>query len=125
MEKIVIEKAEDTPEIIMDAQARRLSFKGRSLPEDVTAFYKPVFDWLESISSSLSGEFVIDIDLEYFNTASSKIILDIFMLIEEICDGQKSTAIIKWHHQGEDDDMREAGEEYSEIVSLKFEMISY
>ncbi len=125
MEKIVIEGTEDTPGIILDAEAKSIFITGRSLPEDVTAFYQPVFEWLKNIKNELTGDLTVEIKLEYFNTASSKILLDIFMLLEEMCDGEKSSAKIKWHYDENDDDMLEAGEEYGEIVSIDFTMIPY
>lgn len=125
MTTINIEGTEDTPEIILSCEPRLISISGRSLPEDVTAFYQPVFDWLAAQNNSLSGDITMVVKLEYFNTASSKILLDIFMSLEELCDGETATAYVKWHYDENDDDMLEAGEEYKEIVSIDFEMISY
>lgn len=125
MERIVIEGTEDTPGLILDPAKQILSISGRSLPEDVTVFYQPVFEWLEQLKNQLSGDLTVEIKLEYFNTASSKILLDIFMLLEDMCDGEKSRARVNWHYDENDEDMLEAGEEYKEIVSLDFEMIGY
>jgi hypothetical protein len=118
MNKIHIEGKEDTPEIIIDPSAKRLSISGRSLPEDVALFYKPVIDWLTN--SPVEG-LNIEVKLEYFNTASSKILLDIFMLTEE----KIADARITWLYDGEDDDMKEAGEEYQELVTIDFELVAY
>jgi hypothetical protein len=125
MEKIEIAGTEDTPGIILDAENRLISITGRSLPEDVSVFYKPVFDWLNELKQNKKGDMVVEIKLEYFNTASSKILLDIFMTLEEICDLTQEKASVKWHYDLKDEDMLEAGEEYKEIVSLEFEMIGY
>jgi hypothetical protein len=62
--------------------------------------------------------------LEYFNTASSKIILDILMKLEEI--NEKGTnVIVQWHYDQKDNDMMEAGEEYKDLVGLTFEMVGF
>jgi hypothetical protein len=118
MEKIHIAAQEDTPEVIIDPAGRRLSIAGRSLPEDVALFYQPVLNWL---NEAPEGALVIEVKLEYFNTASSKILLDIFMLAE---DKFAETKIV-WHYDQDDDDMKEAGEEYQDLVSVDFELVAY
>ncbi|MCU0433395.1 MAG: DUF1987 domain-containing protein [Bacteroidia bacterium] len=118
MEKIHIAAQEDTPEIVIDPAANRLAISGRSLPEDVALFYQPVLEWL---NNSASGALSIEVKLEYFNTASSKILLDIFMLAED----KLPDARILWHYDQDDDDMKEAGEEYQELVTISFELVGY
>jgi len=66
----------------------------------------------------------IDFKLEYFNTASSKLILDIFLKLEEMQEHGKKISV-KWYFPEEDEDMEEAGEEYADIVDIPFEQISY
>ena len=58
--------------------------------------------------------------MEYFNTSSSKCILDVFKKLESIADSEVS---IKWFYEEDDEDMLEAGEDYEAIIDLKFEMI--
>ncbi len=66
----------------------------------------------------------LEFKLEYFNTASSKLLLDILLKLEEI--SEEGAAIdVKWFYAKNDDDMQEAGEEYSDLVSIKFELIAY
>ncbi len=58
--------------------------------------------------------------LEYFNTASSKLILDVLSNLEDI-EGMT----IVWYYHEDDEDMQEAGEEFSELVELPFEFKTY
>jgi hypothetical protein len=60
----------------------------------------------------------------YFNTASSKLLLDILMKLEEIHEAGHDV-LIRWHYPEDDEDMEEAGEEYSDIVDVPFEQVSY
>lgn len=116
-----INGTEDTPEVNFDAPTNQFVISGRSLPEDVTSFYKPVFEWLDAASGSLNPGAVFKFKLEYFNTASSKIILDILMKLEEMADtGLK----VEWHYNEADEDMLEAGEEYKELVEIPFEFVA-
>lgn len=116
---------EDTPEISFDVDAKEFIISGRSLPEDVSSFYKPVFDWLDVFEKSGSTDTVFKFKLEYFNTASSKIILDILMRLEEINTMAASKIGIEWYYMESDDDMLEAGEEYMELVEIPFSVISF
>ena len=113
MEILNLEGAEDTPKIILDKKNGIFEISGRSLPEDSAEFYKPVLEWLEQYAKEAnpSTEFVFK--LEYFNTASSKLILDVLSALEEIA-GMRIT----WYFQ-------EAGEEFSELVELPFEFKTY
>lgn len=125
MKQIHIAGTEDTPEIILDNTTKTYKISGRSLPEDVTSFYAPVIEWLDEAYVEDMKEGVFQIKLEYFNTASSKVLLDILMKLENIDVAGKGKIKIQWHYDSNDDDMKEAGEEYKELVELAFELIAY
>lgn len=124
METLIIAGTEDTPTINFDYNAGQFIVSGRSLPEDVTSFYAPVMKWLEQFASAPKDGVKFDFKLEYFNTASSKILLDLFMKLEEISDDSGKKFTIAWYYQDSDPDMKEAGEEYAELVSVPFEFVS-
>ncbi len=124
MEVIKIVGTDDTPTVILDVENEIFEVSGRSLPEDVTAFYEPILDWLDRYSESASGKTVFNFKLVYFNTASSKLILDILLKLEEMYEAGKDI-VIKWHYPEDDEDMEEAGEEYADIVEVPFEQVSY
>ncbi len=127
MEEIILKIAgtEDTPDIFHDFDNKEFIISGRSLPEDVTTFYKPVFEWLAQFAAQSSNSMTFKFKLEYFNTASSKIILDILLKLEEIISEGNKTIAIEWHYMSGDDDMAEAGEEYKELVEIPFKLIAY
>ena len=52
MEPINIEPSVKTPKISFDDGSGALEIEGRSIPENSTEFYKPVFEWLESTPKS-------------------------------------------------------------------------
>lgn len=124
MEIIKIAGTEDTPSIHLDLENDILEISGRSLPEDVANFYEPVLTWLDEYSKSPKPKTVFSFKLVYFNTASSKMLLDILMKLEDIhADGHE--VLINWHYPEDDEDMEEAGEEYADIVDVPFEKIAY
>jgi hypothetical protein len=123
MEHLVIAKSEDTPEIDFNPGTKELKISGRSLPEDVTTFYAPVLEWLDELEETPIGELKFIVNLEYFNTASSKLILDILMKLEDIHSGGSNSIEIIWNFDERDTDMEEAAEEYSELVEVPFQII--
>jgi hypothetical protein len=124
METIKIQGTEDTPKIILDAENEVMEISGRSLPEDVTAFYEPVLNWLNEYAENPNKKTIFNFKLTYFNTASSKLLLDILMKLEEMHENNNDV-LIRWHYPEDDEDMEEAGEEYADIVDVPFEQVSY
>ena len=120
MEIIKIEGTEDTPFIELNASRGVFEMSGRSLPEDCATFYKPVLTWLETYAATPLPKTTFDMKLEYFNTASSKIILDVLTKLEK-AHNNGSSVVINWHYAEDDEDMQEAGEEFSELVDVPFE----
>ncbi len=124
METIKIQGTEDTPKIILDAENEIMEISGRSLPEDVAVFYEPVLNWLKEYGENPNEHTIFHFRLTYFNTASSKLLLDILMILEELKE-KGNDVLIKWHYPEEDEDMEEAGDEYADIVDVPFEKVSY
>ena len=124
MEVIKIKGTDDTPTIILDKDSGIFEISGRSLPEDVSTFYEPILNWLDDYQEEANDQTVFSFKLVYFNTASSKLILDILMKLEEMHENGKSV-LIKWYFPEDDEDMEEAGEEYADIVDVPFEQVSY
>ena len=122
MEPLIINKTDDTPAIHLDKAAGKFEFTGKSLPEDVSTFYAPVFSWISDYSENALPESNFIFKMTYFNTASSKIILDILMRLEDMHNDGKKVSV-EWHYDEDDEDMQEAGEEYSEIVEIPFKFI--
>ena len=122
MEKISIEGSPNTPTINFDTDKGFLEIKGRSIPENSIEFYKPLVDSLEKYAGKPQSATNVNIQLEYFNTSSSKCILDVFKKLEAIHKGG-STVTINWHYEEDDEDMLEAGEDYQAIINVPFKMI--
>ena len=79
METLIIEATDETPKIVLDQSNMEFELSGRSLPEDVVSFYQPVMDWLEKLESQPIENMEFSFKLDYFNTASSKLICSSFL----------------------------------------------
>lgn len=122
MESIKIEGTPKTPTVTFDNTSGVLTIKGRSIPENSIDFYKPLVDWIEKYAENPNELTVLNMQLEYFNTSSSKCILDVFKKLERISKDGKDVQI-RWHYEEDDEDMLEAGEDYDAIIDIDFEMI--
>lgn len=122
MGPLVIEGTAKTPSIRFDAETGLLEIKGRSIPENSIDFYKPLIDWLDRYSRGVKSKTALHVQLEYFNTSSSKCILDVFKKLEAIRMAGNETAVL-WHYERDDEDMLEAGEDYAGIINVPFRMI--
>ncbi|HAM96979.1 MAG TPA: nuclear pore complex subunit [Marinilabiliales bacterium] len=115
---------DESPEVILDKTTSEFKFTGKSLPEDVKEFYNPILEWIEKYVQNPNEETVVEFNMEYFNSASSKQILDILERFSMLKENGKKVAI-KWHYLHDDEDMEDAGESYADIVDVPFELISY
>lgn len=122
MKPISIEGTPKTPSINFDATTGILEIKGRSIPENSIEFYKPIVDWLEAYATKAHAATNVNVQLEYFNTSSSKCILDVFKKLEAISKAGNNI-VINWHYEEDDEDMLEAGEDYQAIINVPFKMV--
>ena len=122
MESISIEGTPKTPTVNFDAATGKIEVKGRSIPENSIEFYRPLVEWLEEYSKEPHDLTNVNIQLEYFNTSSSKCILDVFKKLEAIKKA-KNEVVINWYYEEDDEDMLEAGEDYESIIRIPFKMI--
>jgi hypothetical protein len=123
MENLNIQGSSKTPEVNFFPSEGRLEISGRSIPENTMEFYSPVLQALEKYALAPFSETIFKVQLEYFNTSSSKCLLDIFKKLQQIQAEGKSKIKVLWHYEEDDEDMLEAGEDYKSIVKLAFEMI--
>jgi len=124
MEPLIIAATDDTPEITLDKSRSVFDINGRSLPEDIIQFYAPVFSWLEQYVADPNETTLLKVRIDYFNSASQRALNEIFTILSRILVKGKSVDV-EWHFNEDDDEMKEAGEEFAEITKLPFRYISY
>lgn len=124
MRSLIIDGKDDTPMVILDKQENKFEITGKSLPEDVTEFYGPIFNWLEEYVRDPHDETVVEMNIEYFNSASHKAINQVLEILAQLQKAGKKI-LIKWYFLREDDDMLESGHDYADLTGLNFEYIGY
>lgn len=123
-ESLYIDSSDSTPGVRLNKQEGKLEFTGKSLPENVKEFYSPILDWIKKYLDEPNELTKVIFNFEYFNTSSSKVIMDIIEKLKILQDNGRKLEI-DWYYIEEDDDMLEAGEDYSDITEIPFNFISY
>ncbi len=120
MEPLLIEAQESTPKVSLDKESSKFEISGKSFPEESRKFYAPVFEWLEEYAKNPNDKTWVEFKMEYFNSASSLMLLEIMNILDKMNKAGNEVKII-WNYLDGDDDMLEAGEEYAELVKVPFE----
>ncbi|HAW72493.1 MAG TPA: nuclear pore complex subunit [Flavobacteriales bacterium] len=120
MSSISLPGTSKTPTVQFNLEPLTMSISGRSIPENSIEFYQPLLDWVQANLQTDGTSLEISIRLEYFNTSSSKCIMDLLKRVEKSpCD-----ATVLWYYEDEDEDMLEAGEDYDAIIEIPFKLIA-
>ncbi len=123
MDSLILAATEDTPEVNFVPEKNIFSFSNVSLPEDAIEFYQPIFNWLKEYTENPNPTTNFDFSVEYINTASSKQIFDMMLLINKMAN--KSDITIRWHYDVLDEDMLMLGTRYKNLLKVKFELVEY
>lgn len=120
MEKLVLEPGIKTPSVNFEGENGLLEIRGKSIPENSIEFYRPIYEWIDGYVLQPQPKTNVVIGLEYFNTSSSKCLLDVFRKLESLHKSGKSEVTINWLYEDDDEDMMEAGDDYQTIVKVPF-----
>ncbi|HNW56829.1 MAG TPA: DUF1987 domain-containing protein [Bacteroidales bacterium] len=121
MDELRISPTKNTPEIILRSEGM-IRIKGRSIHENVTEFFAPVEDWITQYIMSPAEVTCVDINLEYFNSASAKVFIHMFQKVTYVALKHKKF-IFNWYYEEGDDDILERGEYFSSILDVPFNFI--
>ena len=119
MKDLIIKGTEKTPSVALNNNGI-LKIEGRSIPEDAAKFFRPLLDWTKDFTAS---EIRVDIKLEYFNTSSSKFILEMLRLLENNPDN--NNILVNWFYEEGDLDVLESGQYFESIIGIPFKYIEY
>ena len=113
-----------TPSIKFDEGNGTLEVCGRSLPENASEFYSKLFKEIEVFQNKPTPVTKVNLSLEYFNTSTSRILLDIIKSFAKLHRESKTKLEVKWFYEKDDWDMEDAGNEYKSILAdLNFDVV--
>lgn len=117
LEQLDIEPTQTTPSIHFDASQGLLSISGVSTPENITDFYSPVISWLRDYICQPAENTTLALNFDYFNTGTSKILLEFFTILERLYDQDQPVSVL-WYYPPSDIDSLEAAEDYAQLIRL-------
>ncbi|MBE9468534.1 MAG: DUF1987 domain-containing protein [Bacteroidetes bacterium] len=120
MQNISFQGNNSTPTINFDYDKGLVEISGRSIPENALKFYIPLIQWVSDYRENPKPKTTINFTIEYFNTSSSKSILQILKVLEQIYEDGYNI-VLNWIYK--DDDIMEIGEDYQMLIHLPFNMI--
>ena len=120
MQNISFQGNSSTPTVNFDFNKGLIEITGRSIPENALKFYIPLIEWIKEYQLKPKKITTVNFDIEYFNTSSSKAILQILKILEKMHE-DGDTVDLKWFYS--DDDILEIGEDYQMLIHLPFNMI--
>lgn len=121
MNELKIQSTATTPEVIFNPEGT-LKIKGRSIHENIMEFFNPVKKWLDEYVMAPADLTCVDINLEYFNSATAKMLINIFQKIAEVQFRHKKF-LINWYYEDGDEDVLEKGEYFSSVLKIPFNYI--
>ncbi len=112
------------PSVDFNSSTGICQISGESFLEDTMAFYNPVLEWLENYIDSVKGPIALIIKLTYFNTSTSRSILDILNLLKDYQD-EGGEVVVNWHFDENDVDMGEDIDDYIIDTGLEINKIPF
>ena len=112
-----------TPSVNFNAETGVCSLEGESYLEDTWEFYDKLLAWLQKYSET-GKPLTFDFKLTYFNTSSSKGILDLLKQIKSY-EEQGGEIEVNWYHPEDDEDNVEEAEDFKDDTGLEINLIPY
>lgn len=122
MDNFSLKATAKTPEIMLNSLTGEMRISGRSIPENADEFWSPILQWFYAYASKPSASTHLVINLEYFNITSSKRILFILYKMSEMRNTGHPVSV-DWIYAEEDEDMYEAGNDFSTLVNIPFNIL--
>lgn len=97
-----------TPQVDLVASTGILSFIGKSLPENATAFFEPIYTWASEYSKNPAENTNLKYNVDYFNTSSA---LWMAKILKVLCKIKKSDHILFVHLYFDIEEYDSMGEE--------------
>jgi hypothetical protein len=121
MEELKIFSTRKTPEIVLSPEGM-IRIKGRSIPEDVSDFFTPIEDWLTEYIVSPAEITSVDMNFDYFNSASARAFIHLLQKITYVKLKNKKYNF-NWYYEDGDEDILERGQYFSSVLNVPFNYI--
>jgi hypothetical protein len=121
MKELKISPTKNTPEIVLNPEGI-IRIRGRSIHENVTEYFAPVEEWITEYIESPAEVTCVDMNLEYFNSASAKVFIHLLQKITYVALKHKKF-IFNWYYEDGDEDILERGEYFASVLDVPFNFV--
>ncbi|MGQ9619650.1 MAG: DUF1987 domain-containing protein [Bacteroidales bacterium] len=119
---IFIEATSKTPEVDFDFLTGNLILSGKSIPENATELYEPIYNWICEYVKQAKQVTNLRLNLEYFNTASSLWLAKIVKVLSQMKDPDNILYIHLYFNVEEFDNMET--EDIKDAISPVIDVLS-
>jgi hypothetical protein len=113
------------PSVNFNAETGVCELVGESYLEDTIEFYAPLFKWLKQFVSEVKKPIQFNFKLRYFNTASSKCIIDILHILRKF-EESGGKIEVNWYYDANEEDIEDELEEIEDFMietNIKITMV--
>lgn len=115
---MIIPETKNTPLVVASADEGIISIKGKIIPENPDEFFHQLeILTRECIKKNKDKQLRINLQLDYFNTTSSK------MLARYLKSLTSKKPLINWHFEKGDAEIMEAGQDYSTLLNFPITLV--
>ena len=120
MKTLIVDAVPDSPyypEVNFNIETGVCEIIGESYMEEAYKFYTPILNWLKEYTLTEGNAITLNVRLTYFNTNSSRLLLDMFDILKKSKDEGREI-IINWFYEEDDPDVQEEVEDFE--IPLSF-----
>lgn len=118
MDTLIQRPSDCKPKVIFQTNGNLL-IQGRSFGENPSDYFEPMVEFINKLRAK---DVILDVKLDYLNTASSKCLFHVFDALEK--NEKIKHGDVRWYYESDDEEMQETGEIYAEMCEkIKFEII--
>lgn len=124
MENIQFKTSAETPyfpDVYCDYKTGICELLGESYMEETYKFYTPILEWLNDFISE-QRPIIFNFKLTYFNTSTSRIILDLLDILK-VYQKEGGDVTINWYYRENDPDMVYEVEDFENEADVKINLI--
>ena len=113
-----------TPTVNFSQKNALCEISGESFLEETSKFYSPLIDWIKNYIRNINKPLTFNLKLTYFNTSTSKWILNILNTLKEF-EQNKGSVTVNWYYLEDDIDMQDDIEDYQLDTGIKINKIIF
>ena len=125
MKNLIVDAVPDSPyypEVNFNSETGVCELIGESYMEEAYKFYTPLLKWLKKYTLELNKAVTLNLKLTYFNTNSSRLLLDLLDILKKSQEAGNDVEI-NWYFEEDDPDVKDEVEDFEIETGLQIKMV--